>query len=331
MLISTNVLFLLIAMALALGFMNGFHDAVNSITTIVSSKVLKPSHAIWFSAFFNVLAAALFQLKPSVGQGIVNHELVDHYVLFAALVGALCWNMIAWIYNISSSSSQALVGSITGAAAAKVGLTALVSTGLFKALLFIVIAPSVGFALGGFIMYLFRKTLRKRSPAKVELLFKKIQLLSVACYGLAHGINDAQKSIGIICLLLVSIGTMNLSDTSPPVWVVCTCFLSIGLGTLCGGWRVVKNMRQRLIRLNPVNGCSAEMALTLMFILGFPLSATHTIKGSVLAGSGKNYRALLINKGLKDTIVWSWIITVPVTAAISAAAWYFGKDFLNDF
>jgi inorganic phosphate transporter, PiT family len=326
--ISDNVLVLLISMSLALGFMNGFHDSVNSITTIVSSRVLKPKHAILFSTFFNVAAALVFQFKPKVGQDIVNQAFIDHYVLFGALMGALSWNIIAWIYDVSSSSSQALVGSMLGATMAKVGLSAVISTGVLKILFFIVAAPTIGFSLASLIMLLIRKNLKATSPAKVEYLFQRIQLFSVACYSLAHGINDAQKSIGIICLLLISMGSMDLTDTAPPLWVTYTCFTSIGLGTLFGGWRVVKNMRQRLVRMNPVNGCSAEIALTLLFICGIPLSARHTIKGSVLASSGSNYRRLLINKWLKDTIVWSWIVTMPVTAGISAISWYIGKYYL---
>jgi PiT family inorganic phosphate transporter len=327
-----NAIALLIILSLALAFMHGFHDSANSITTMVSAKILTPKFAVLFSTFFNTIALFIFQLTASpapVGQGIVNVTFIDHYVLFGALTGALTWNTVAWIYNVSSSSSQALVGSIMGATMAKVGVNALISTGLFKIMLYLLISPTIGFILAGAIMWLFRRYLKHKSPRKVDFWFKKLQLISVACYGLAHGINDARKSISIICLLLISMGSLNKAETSAPNWVVYTCFISIGLGTLFGGWRVIKNMDQRLARLSSVNACSAEIALTAVFILGLPLSVSHTIRGAMLADSGKNYRIFLLKKGLKNTIVWSWVITFPVTMLISALAWYAGHLFLD--
>jgi PiT family inorganic phosphate transporter len=331
--ISIYTLAFLVFLALAFDFMNGFHDAANSIATVVSTRVLKPHHAVLFAAFFNVAAIMVFDLKvaATIGKGIVDPKFIDHYVIFGALVGALFWNIVTWFYGIPSSSSHALVGGMIGATVAKAGAGALISSGIIKILMFIILSPTIGFILGGLMMLIVGWLFRRKSPAKVDGWFRKLQLVSAAYYSLGHGANDAQKTMGIIWLLLVSAGTISATDTRPPEWVIYSCYFAIGLGTMFGGWRIVKTMGQKLAKLKPVGGFCAEtggaLTLTLATIFGVPVSTTHTITGAIV-GASSTYRSGSVRWGLATNIVWAWVFTIPASAFVAAVAWYLGQFIL---
>ncbi len=250
------VVIMLVALALVFDFMNGFHDAANSIATVVSTGVLKPQQAVAFAAFFNVVAIAVFQLKvaATVGKGIVDPGVVDQYVVFGALVGAIAWNVLTWWYGIPSSSSHALIGGIVGATIAKAGVAPLIGAGIGRTLAFIFVSPMMGFLLGSLLMVAVAWICRRTSPLRVDNFFRRAQLVSAGLYSLGHGGNDAQKTIGIIWLLLITAGITNKADATPPSWVIWTCYLAIGLGTMFGGWRIVKTMGQRITKLKPVGG-----------------------------------------------------------------------------
>jgi PiT family inorganic phosphate transporter len=281
---SLTVVVVLVLLALAFDFMNGFHDAANSIATIVSTGVLKPQHAVAWAAFFNVAAIAVFQLKvaSTIGKGTIDPAIVDHYVVFGALIGAIAWNIITWYYGIPSSSSHALIGGLAGAAMAKAGTGSLVWAGIGKVVAFILVAPFLGFILGGTLMVVVSWLANRSTPRKVDKSFRRLQLLSAAAYSLGHGGNDAQKTIGIIWMLLLAAGTLKTGE-SVPMWVVISCYTAMGLGTMFGGWRIVKTMGQRITKLRPVGGFCAETggAITLFMAtsLGIPVSTTHTITG----------------------------------------------------
>jgi PiT family inorganic phosphate transporter len=245
------VVALLVGLALLFDFMNGFHDAANSIATVVSTGVLKPQHAVAMAAFFNFIAILVFQLKvaATVGKGTIDPSIVDHYVIFGALVGAIAWNIITWWGGIPSSSSHALIGGLVGAALAKSGPTALITAGVLKTVAFILVSPLMGFILGSLLMLLFSWLCFRMSPAHVDRWFRRLQLVSASMYSLGHGGNDAQKTIGIIWLLLLTGGYMSTTDSSPPTWVIVSCYVAIGLGTLFGGWRIVKTMGQKITKL----------------------------------------------------------------------------------
>ena len=317
------VVAMLVALALLFDFMNGFHDAANSIATVVSTGVLKPQHAVAFAAFFNVLAIGIFQLKvaATIGKGIVEPGIVDQHVVFGALIGAIAWNVITWWYGIPSSSSHALIGGIVGATIAKAGSGPLVASGLVKTVAFIFISPVMGFLLGALMMVAVAWVFKRASPLRVDNLFRRAQLVSAGLYSLGHGGNDAQKTIGIIWLLLISSGYAAASDKMPPVWVIWSCYLAIGLGTLFGGWRIVKTMGQRITKLKPVGGFCAETggAATLFIAtgLGIPVSTTHTITGAIF-GVGSVRNASAVRWGLAGNIVLAWIFTIPATAFIAA-------------
>ncbi|MBX9848612.1 MAG: inorganic phosphate transporter, partial [Rhodocyclaceae bacterium] len=242
---------LLVLLALVFDFMNGFHDAANSIATVVSTGVLKPHHAVVLAAFFNVVAIFVFQLKvaTTVGKGIIDPSFVDPHLIFGALVGAIAWNIITWYYGIPSSSSHALIGGLVGAGLAKAGLDPLLWAGIGKTVLFIVIAPTLGFILGGVLWVIVAWLCNGMTPRKVDRWFRRVQLVSCSLYSLGHGGNDAQKTIGIIWLLLIATGYVSQSDAMPPVWVIVVCYLAMGLGTLFGGWRIVKTMGQKITKL----------------------------------------------------------------------------------
>ena len=250
------VVVLLVMLAIAFDFMNGFHDAANSIATVVSTGVLKPSQAVLFAAFFNVLAIFVFHLSvaATVGKGFVQPGIVDTHVVFGALIGAISWNLITWYYGIPSSSSHALIGGILGAVMAKAGASALLSSGIFKTVAFILVSPLLGYVLGSAMMVLVAWVFRKTRPAKVDKWFRRMQLVSAGAYSLGHGGNDAQKTIGIIWMLLIATGYAAAGDKSPPTWTIITCYLAIGAGTMFGGWRIVKTMGQRITKLKPVGG-----------------------------------------------------------------------------
>ena len=313
----------LVALALLFDFMNGFHDAANSIATVVSTGVLKPSQAVAFAAFFNVAAIFIFQLKvaATVGKGIVDPGVVDQYVIFGALVGAIAWNVITWWYGIPSSSSHALIGGIVGATMAKAGTEPLVMAGVLKTVAFIFVSPVMGFLLASLLMVAVAWICRRLSPLRVDNVFRRLQLVSAGLYSLGHGGNDAQKTIGVIWLLLIAAGMSNAGDRMPPSWVIWSCYIAIGLGTMFGGWRIVKTMGQRITKLKPVGGFCAETggAVTLFTAtaLGIPVSTTHTITGAIF-GVGSVRNASAVRWGLAGHIVMAWVLTIPATALIAA-------------
>jgi PiT family inorganic phosphate transporter len=316
------VVAVLVMLALVFDFMTGFHDAANSIATVVSTGVLRPQTAVLFAAFFNVVAIFVFQLKvaATVGKGIVEADVVDQYVVFGALIGAISWNLLTWWYGIPSSSSHALIGGIVGAAVAKAGADKLVLAGVLKTVAFIVISPVLGFVLAGLLMVLVSWICRRSSPLRVDNWFRRLQLVSAGLYSLGHGGNDAQKTIGIVWMLLIASGAVAASDKSPPVWVIWACYLAIGAGTLFGGWRIVKTMGQRITKLKPVGGFCAETggALTLFMAtaLGIPVSTTHTITVAIV-GVGAVRNAARVRWGVAGNIVWAWIFTIPASAFVA--------------
>jgi inorganic phosphate transporter, PiT family len=317
------VVVMLVILALLFDFMNGFHDAANSIATVVSTGVLKPGQAVAFAAFFNVAAIFVFQLKvaATVGKGIVEPGVVDQYVVFGALVGAIAWNVVTWWYGIPSSSSHALIGGIVGATLAKAGFDPLIGSGVLKTVAFIFVSPALGFLFGSLLMVLVAWLCRRASPMRVDNVFRRLQLVSAGLYSLGHGGNDAQKTIGIIWLLLIAAGITSQADKMPPAWVIWSCYIAIGLGTLFGGWRIVKTMGQRITKLKPVGGFCAETggAITLFLAtgLGVPVSTTHTITGAIF-GVGSVRNASAVRWGLAGHIVMAWIFTIPATALIAA-------------
>jgi PiT family inorganic phosphate transporter len=329
---SFEVLVVLILVALVFDFMNGFHDAANSIATVVSTGVLRPLWAVGWAASFNFIAYFVFETKvaATIGTGIVDAAVVDHYVIFGALVGAIVWNLVTWYYGIPSSSSHALIGGLVGAVIAKVGSGALVASGLVKTVAFIFVAPLLGMALGTLLMIIVSWLFVRATPRRIDAWFRRLQLVSAGLYSLGHGGNDAQKTAGIIWLLLIVAG--HSTPQSPvPAWVVIACYVTIGLGTLFGGWRIVKTMGQRITKLKPVGGFCAETggAATLFFAtsLGIPVSTTHTITGSIIGvGAARNVSA--VRWGVAGGIVWAWILTIPCSAAVAALAWALGTLFL---
>jgi PiT family inorganic phosphate transporter len=328
--ISFWVVALLVLLALVFDFMNGFHDAANSIATVVSTGVLRPQTAVAFAAFFNVLAIFIFQLKvaATIGKGIVEPDVVDQYVVFGALIGAISWNLVTWWYGIPSSSSHALIGGIVGAAVAKAGAGKLVLAGVFKTVAFIVVSPVLGFVLAGLLMVAVSWICSRSSPLRVDNWFRRLQLVSAGLYSLGHGGNDAQKTIGIIWMLLIASGASAATDTMPPSWVIWTCYMAIGAGTLFGGWRIVKTMGQRITKLKPVGGFCAEtggaMTLFLATALGIPVSTTHTITGAIV-GVGAVRNASKVRWGVAGNIVWAWVLTIPASAFVAAVFYYIGR------
>jgi len=320
-------LVLLVLLALAFDFMNGFHDAANSIATVVSTNVLKPWQAVLWAAFFNVLAWAVFHLAvaATVGKGIVEPNFVDSRVIFGALVGAISWNLITWYYGIPSSSSHALIGGLIGAVLPPAGLEPLLWPGILKTAAFILVAPLLGMTLGALLMLLVSWICFRQPPRRVDRWFRRLQLVSSAAYSLGHGGNDAQKTMGIIWLLLIANGITTADRL--PAWVVMSCFLAIGLGTAFGGWRIVKTMGQRITKLKPVGGFAAETggAITLFLAthFGIPVSTTHTITGAII-GVGATRGTQSVRWQVAGSIVIAWILTIPASAAIAALAWWIG-------
>jgi len=323
------VVAMLVALAVAFDFMNGFHDAANSIATVVSTGVLKPQQAIAFAAFFNVLAIFIFQLKvaATVGKGIVLPGVVDHHVVFGALIGAIFWNIVTWWYGIPSSSSHALIGGIVGAVIAKAGVGALIAGGVWKTVVFIFLSPLLGFLLGSLLMVAVANLFRRASPLRVDNWFRRLQLVSAGLYSLGHGGNDAQKTIGIIWMLLIATGYSSAADTMPPIWAIWCCYVAIGLGTMFGGWRIVKTMGQKITKLKPVGGFCAEtggaITLFLATALGVPVSTTHTITGAIV-GVGSVRRASAVRWGVAGNIVWAWIFTIPASAFVAGVFYWLG-------
>jgi PiT family inorganic phosphate transporter len=323
----TFTILMLVLVALVFDFMNGFHDAANSIATVVSTGVLKPYQAVMWAAFFNFVAILLFELKvaATVGKGIVDPAVVDNHVIFGALIGAIAWKVITWYYGLPSSSSHALIGGMIGATVAKAGTDPLLAPGIVKTMSFIVVAPLLGMLLSGIIIVAVSWICRRRTQRQTDRWFRRLQLVSSAMYSIGHGGNDAQKTMGIIWLLLM---TSNLATPQHlPAWVIVSCYVAIALGTLFGGWRIVKTMGQRITKLRPVGGFAAEtggaMSLFLATNLGIPVSTTHTITGSII-GVGSAQRVRAVRWGVAGNIVVAWILTIPASALIAAGAWWLG-------
>jgi inorganic phosphate transporter, PiT family len=315
----------LIALALAFDFLNGFHDSANSIATIVSTRVLSPRYAVIWAAFFNLLAFAFFGLHvaTTIGRGIIDISIVDKAIIFGTLVGACGWNVITWYFGLPTSSSHALIGGMIGAALVKAGPVALVWKGIFKTVIFVFISPVAGLFLGLVFGYVVYWLFRNSAPLKVDHIFRKGQLVSAALYSLGHGGNDAQKTMGIIASLLFSAGLLGKSFFIP-FWVVIACYAAIALGTMMGGWRIVKTMGQKVAKLKPIDGFCAETgaAITLFAssAMGIPVSTTHTITGAIM-GIGSRRRMSAVHWGVAGNIIWAWILTIPCSALISAAAY----------
>jgi PiT family inorganic phosphate transporter len=327
------VVVVLVVLAIAFDFMNGFHDAANSIATVVSTGVLKPGQAVVFAAFFNLVAIFVFHLSvaATIGKGIVQPGVVDVHVVFGALIGAISWNFVTWYYGIPSSSSHALIGGIVGAVIAKAGSGALIASGIWKTVAFIFISPLLGFFLGSFMMVVVGWAFRRSTPSRVDRWFRRLQIISAGAYSLGHGGNDAQKTIGIIWMLLIATGYAAADAATPPTWTIVGCYTAIALGTMFGGWRIVKTMGQKITKLKPVGGFCAETggALTLFLAtaLGIPVSTTHTITGAIV-GVGSTQRASAVRWGVAGNIVWAWIFTIPASAFVAAIAYWIGLQLL---
>ncbi len=316
----------LIAVALFFDFLNGLHDAANSIATIVSTRVLRPQYAVLWAAFFNFIAFLFFGLHvaETLGTGIIDPNIVTPQVIFAALMGAIIWNIVTWVLGIPSSSSHALVGGLVGAGVAKIGMDAIVWSGLLKTAGAIVMSPLLGFVLALFLVLCVTWIFVRQTPFAVDSTFRVLQFVSASLYSLGHGGNDAQKTMGIIAVLLYSQGHTG-AEFHVPLWIVLSCQSAMALGTLFGGWRIVHTMGSKITRLNPMQGFCAETggALTLFAAtwLGIPVSTTHTITGAIV-GVGAARRISAVRWGLASNIVVAWIITLPAAAAISAIAYW---------
>jgi inorganic phosphate transporter, PiT family len=322
----TLVLFIVL-IALVFDFINGFHDAANSIATVVSTRVLTPLQAVVWAAFFNFVAAFGFgvSVAKTVGKGVVESSVVDPWVILAGLVGAIAWDLITWYWGLPTSSSHALIGGFAGAAVVKAGFGALIASGLLKIGIFMIVAPLVGFAVGLVLMLVTINVFQRSTPGRVDKIFRRGQLLSAAAYSLGHGTNDAQKTMGIIAVLLFSTGHLG-PEFYVPFWVVLAAHAALGLGTMAGGWRIVKTMGMRITKLRPVGGFCAETAgaFTLIgtAVVGIPVSTTQTISGSIM-GVGALQRLSAVRWGVAGRILWAWILTIPASALIAAATWLF--------
>jgi inorganic phosphate transporter, PiT family len=320
-----SVLVALVVVALAFDFLNGFHDAANSIATIVSTGAMSPQVAVVWAALFNFIAFLFFGLHvaATVGKGIVDPTIIDEQVIFGALCGAISWNLITWYYGIPSSSSHALVGGLTGAAVAKAGTGTLIAAGFIKTAVAIVVSPLLGFFLGGMLMVGSAWIGSLFTPKKMDRAFNGLQFVSAALYSLGHGSNDAQKTMGIIWVLLIAAGSIGAQDALP-FWVVLVCQTAMGLGTLFGGWRIVKTMGLRITKLKPIGGfCASASGATCLFLatsLGIPVSTTHTITGAIV-GVGASRKLQAVRWGVAGNMVWAWVFTIPASAFIAAIGW----------
>jgi PiT family inorganic phosphate transporter len=322
----TLVLFIVLV-ALVFDFINGFHDAANSIATVVSTRVLTPLQAVVWAAFFNFVAAFGFgvNVARTVGKGVVEPDGVDPWVILAGLIGAIVWDLVTWYWGLPTSSSHALIGGFAGAAVVKGGFGALVAEGLVKIGVFMVLAPLIGLAVGFLLMLLTVNVFKNETPGRVDTVFRRGQLLSAAAYSLGHGTNDAQKTMGIIAVLLFSTGHLG-PEFYVPFWVVLAAHAALALGTMAGGWRIVKTMGMRITKLRPVGGFCAESAgaITLIgtAVAGIPVSTTQTISGAIM-GVGALQRLSAVRWGVAGRILWAWVLTIPASAAIAAVAWLF--------
>jgi len=322
---SFHLVILIVAIALAFDFSNGWHDAANSIATIVSTRVLSPGKAVLWAAFWNFIAAFIFgtAVAKTIGKGMVHLESVNEQVLIAGLLGAIAWNLFTLILGLPTSSSHALMGGYGGAAIARAGFGAIILSGWTKPVIFIILAPFIGLITAILVTVATSWAVRKHSPTKVDRWFRRLQLVSAAGYSLGHGTNDAQKSMGIITTALVAGGL--LKTYSVPFWVIISCHLAMGCGTMAGGWRVVKTMGQRITKLNPFGGFAAETAGALTLIgtahFGIPVSTTHTITGAIV-GVGASRRVTAVHWGVTRRIVWAWLLTIPGAAAVGSGIYY---------
>ena len=316
---------LVISTALVFDYINGFHDAANSIATVVSTRVLTPGKAVIWAAFFNFIAAFFFgtAVAKTVGSGMIDIEIVTYSVIMGGLLGAIAWNLITWYYGLPSSSSHALIGGYAGAAIAKVGYAAIIPGGWTKTLIFIVLSPLIGFGVAFLMMVAIYWTFRGFAPSKVDHWFRRLQLVSAAAYSLNHGANDAQKTMGIIAGVLFAAGI--IQEFRIDLWVVLIAHTAIGLGTLSGGWRIIHTMGQKITRLQPVGGFAAEtggaIAIFTATLLGIPVSTTHTITGAIV-GVGATHRLSAVRWGVAGRIVWAWILTIPASAMIAAVSFF---------
>ncbi len=319
------IILALIAFALFFDFLNGFHDSANSIATVVSTRVLSPRYAVMWAAFFNFIAFLFFGLHVAntIGKGIIDIAIIDKGIIFGTLVGACGWNIITWYLGLPTSSSHALIGGMIGAALVKAGTSSLVWAGIIKTVVFIFVSPILGLILGSGFGIIIYRLFQRSAPAKVDHIFRKGQLLSAALYSLGHGGNDAQKTMGIIASLLFSAGWLG-EKFYIPFWIVLMCHGAIALGTMFGGWRIVKTMGQRVAKLKPVDGFCAETgAAATLFMssaFGIPVSTTHTITGAIM-GVGSLKRFSAVKWGVAGRIIWAWILTIPCSAAIAALAY----------
>ena len=322
---ASAVLILIIFVALVFDFLNGFHDAANSIATVVSTRVLSPQKAVLWAAFFNFVAAFVLgtSVAKTIGKGMIDLSVVTQEVVLSGLLGAIVWNLATWYWGIPVSSSHALIGGYAGAAVAKAGMGAILFSGWTKTLMFIVLAPTIGAFLGLFLMVSVTWIFRRWHPSRLDHLFRRLQLVSAGLYSLGHGGNDAQKTMGIITGLLVASG--HLTEFVVPLWVVLISHAAIAFGTMFGGWRIVKTMGSRITKLQPFGGFCAETAgaITLVgaTLGGIPVSTTHTITGAII-GVGATRRLSAVKWGVAGRIVWAWVLTIPIAAAVSAACFY---------
>ena len=310
--------------ALAFDFINGFHDAANSIATVVGTRVLTPKKAVAWAAFFNFVAAFSLETRvaKTIGKDIVNPAVVDPVLIFAALIGAIAWNLLTWWWGLPSSSSHALIGGFVGAAVMKAGPGALVAHGIGKTLVFIILSPVLGFVFGFVLFLTVAWVFRRARPEPLDRGFRKVQLVSAAAFSFGHGMNDAQKTMGIIAALLFSTGYLKVMEI--PFWIVLICHAAIGLGTLTGGWRIVRTMGMRITTLKPIGGSCAEFAGAVTLIGaslgGIPVSTTHTITGAIM-GVGSVRRFSAVRWGVARSIVTAWILTIPASAIVAALVW----------
>ncbi len=314
----------LIGTALIFDYINGFHDAANSIATVVSTRVLSPGKAVIWAAFFNFVAFFAFgtAVAKTVGVGMIDIRVVTFAVIFAGLFGAIAWDLITWHFGLPTSSSHALIGGYAGAAIAEVGWSAIIPSGWTKTLLFIVISPAVGLVAGLVLMVAIYWLFRGTSPARVDHWFRKLQLVSAALFSLNHGANDAQKTMGIMAGVLATAGYIDKSHFYIPTWVVLAAYTAIGLGTLSGGWRIIHTMGSKITKLQPVHGFAAETgaagAVFLATAMGVPVSTTHAITGAIV-GVGSTRRLSAVRWGVAGRIVWAWVFTIPAAGIIGAA------------
>jgi PiT family inorganic phosphate transporter len=325
----------LVIVALVFDFINGFHDAANSIATVVSTRVLSPSLAVAWAAFFNFVAAFGFgvHVATTVGKGIIDPAVVDPVVIFGALMGAIVWNLITWFYGLPSSSSHALIGGFAGAALAKAGPQAVIFSGFTKTAIFIVLSPLIGLTLGVALIVIVLNLFWQATPGRVDSHFRRLQLVSSAFYSLGHGTNDAQKTMGIIAILLFNAGYLG-QTFYVPYWVILTCHAALGLGTLAGGWRIVHTMGMRITKLQPVGGFCAETAGAITLLgtayAGIPVSTTHTITGAIV-GVGAARRLSAVRWGVARTVMWAWVLTIPGSALIAALTYVVSQPLLALF